>query len=186
MDPFTIFFIENSTRLITILILLIFGKAGLTLFVNRMKKLASDKNENSDSDREKRAATLGGVIATTGNVVIYAVVILMILDIFKVDIRPILAGAGIVGLAIGFGAQSLVKDFVSGFFIIMENQYGIGDVIKIGGVEGVVKKISLRLTILEGADGQIIYISNGNILSKEVENKSQSNIGENKYQKISK
>jgi small conductance mechanosensitive channel len=140
-----------------------------------MKRLASDNNEESQSDLERRAETLGSVITTTGNVVIYAVILLMVLDIFKVDIRPILAGAGIVGLAVGFGAQSLVKDFVSGLFILIEDQYSDGDRVKIGGIEGEVLSISIRLTVLRGSQGQKIYFSNGYVATKEVENLSQAN-----------
>ena len=95
----------------------------------------------------------------------------MILILFDVDIRPILAGAGVIGLAIGFGAQSLVKDFVSGLFILIENQYNIGDKVKIGSSEGNVIKITMRSTVLRDEEGKTYYISNGSI--KGVINMSQ-------------
>ena len=95
----------------------------------------------------------------------------MALSLSGVDIRPILAGAGIIGLAVGFGAQSLVKDFVSGLFILIENQYDVGDTVKIGTFEGEVLQISMRSTSLKDADNNVYYISNGAI--KDVVNKSQ-------------
>jgi small conductance mechanosensitive channel len=91
--------------------------------------------------------------------------------LFGVDIRPILAGAGVIGLAIGFGAQSLVKDFVSGLFILIENQYDIGDKVKIGSSEGNVIRITMRSTVLRDEEGKTYYISNGSI--KDVINMSQ-------------
>jgi len=95
----------------------------------------------------------------------------MILNLFGVDIRPILAGVGVIGLAIGFGAQSLVKDFVSGLFILVENQYRIGDKVKIGSSEGNVIRITMRSTVLKDEEGKIYYISNGSI--KNVINMTQ-------------
>ncbi len=95
----------------------------------------------------------------------------MTLSLFGVDITPILAGAGVIGLAIGFGAQSLVKDIVSGLFILVENQYGIGDKIKIGSFEGQVFKITMRSTVLRDDEGRTFYISNG--LIKDIVNFSQ-------------
>jgi small conductance mechanosensitive channel len=97
----------------------------------------------------------------------------MVINIFGVDIRPILASAGIVGLAIGFGAQSLVKDFVSGLFILIENQYGVGDKVKIGSFEGKVIKVTMRSTVLMDHEKKVYYISNG--LIKDVINMSQQN-----------
>ncbi|MCK4800131.1 mechanosensitive ion channel, partial [Candidatus Parcubacteria bacterium] len=93
----------------------------------------------------------------------YAIILFTILSLFNIDIRPILAGAGIIGLAIGFGAQSLVKDFVSGLFILIENQYGIGDKVKIGSSEGKVTRITMRSTVLKDEEGRTYYISNGSI-----------------------
>ena len=95
----------------------------------------------------------------------------MVLNLFNIDIRPILAGAGIIGLAIGFGTQSLVKDFVSGLFILIENQYGIGDKVKLGNFEGEVVKITMRSTVLKDKEGKTCYISNGSI--KDIINMSQ-------------
>jgi len=151
--------------------LFFFGKLILKLIVKRLAQVVDDGDDAHISQKEKRAETLGRVIISIGNIVIYAIILFMVLNLFGVDIRPILAGAGIIGLAIGFGAQSLVKDFVSGLFILVENQYGIGDKVKIGASEGSVIRITMRSTVLKDEEGKIHYISNGAI--KDVINMSQ-------------
>ena len=156
-------FKQNATDVIWITILFFFGRAILKLVVKRLMKIVDDGDDDHVSQKEKRAATLGHIIISTGNIFIYAVILLMILSVFGVDIRPILAGAGVIGLAIGFGAQSLVKDFVSGLFILIENQYGIGDTVKIGSFEGRVIRITMRSTVLKDEEGKLYYMSNGAI-----------------------
>ncbi len=152
---------QNAVDIIGIFTLFFLGRILLNLVVSRLVQIVDDGDDSHTSQKEKRAETLGEIIITTGNVVIYGIVLLMILSLFKIDIRPILAGAGVIGLAIGFGAQSLVKDFVSGLFILVENQYGIGDVVKIGSFEGKVIRITMRSTVLKNEAGETYYISNG-------------------------
>lgn len=161
----------NSADIIGIVILFFLGRILLKVIVGRLVNMMDDEDDDNDSQEEKRAETLGNIIITTGNIVIYAVILLMILSLFGIDIRPVLAGAGVIGLAIGFGAQSMVKDFVSGLFILVENQYGIGDKVKIGSFEGRVSRITMRSTVLKNEKGQTFYISNG--LIKDVINESQ-------------
>lgn len=93
------------------------------------------------------------------------IAVLIILSNYGIDIRPILAGAGILGLALSFGSQTLVKDFLAGFFIIIEDQFNVGDKVKIGTFEGVVDRITLRLTVLRDDAGNLIYIPNSQILT---------------------
>ena len=154
---------QNAADVIWIIILFFFGRIILKLIVKQLVKIAGDGDDDHVSQKEKRAETLGHIVITTGNIVIYAVILLMVLSVFGVDIRPILAGAGIIGLAIGFGAQSLVKDFVSGLFILIENQYAIGDKVKIGSFEGQVIRITMRSTVLKDEEGKLYYMSNGSI-----------------------
>lgn len=137
--------------------------------------MLSNKDEKDEEALEKRVQTLGHVIISTGNVIIYVIILLMILDLSGMDIRPILAGIGVLGLAVGFGAQSLVKDFVSGLFVLIENQYGIGDHVKIGSSEGRVVKITMRSTVLQDDDGKTFYLSNGSV--NNVVNFSKRNHG---------
>ncbi len=158
---------------IWILVLFFGGRLVLKKFVQKGIKLMKDKDEAENSALEKRVKTLGDILITTGNIIIYIIVFLLVLKLFGVDITPILAGVGILGLAVGFGAQSIVKDFVSGLFILIENQYGIGDKVKIGSFEGRVKRITMRSTVLENDEGKTFYISNG--LIKDVVNFSQKN-----------
>jgi len=162
---------QNAIDIIWITILFFFGKLILKLIVKRLAQVVDDGDDLHISQKEKRAETLGRVIISIGNIVIYAIILFMVLNLFGIDIRPILAAAGIIGLAIGFGAQSLVKDFVSGLFILVENQYGIGDQVKIGSSEGEVIRITMRSTVLKDKEGKIYYLSNG--LIKDVINMSQ-------------
>ena len=163
---------QNAVDVIGIIVLFFLGRTLLKVIVKRLTKIVDDGDDSHVSQKEQRAKTLGHIIITTGNIVIYAVILLMTLSLFGIDIRPVLAGAGVVGLAIGFGAQSMVKDFVSGLFILVENQYGIGDKVKIGSFEGQVIRITMRSTVLKNDEGKTFYISNG--LIKDVINMSQN------------
>ena len=113
--------------------------------------------------RAQQLRTLAGVIESVGTVAIYFVAGMQILPLFGVDVRPILASAGIVGLAVGFGAQTLVKDVINGFFILLENQYDIGDVVKIANVTGNVEVMTLRKTIVRDANGTVHNVPNSEI-----------------------
>ena len=154
---------QYATDIIGIVALYFLGRMILRAVVKHFTQLVDDGDDTHVSQKEQRAETLGHIILRTGNIVIYAILLLMILRLFGIDITPILAGVGVIGLAIGFGAQSLVKDFVSGIFILLENQYGIGDKVKIGSFEGRVIKISMRSTVLKDDEGKIYYMSNGSI-----------------------
>jgi small conductance mechanosensitive channel len=112
---------------------------------------------------EQRAETLRHIIRSVTKVILVVVVLLTVSSELGFDIGPILASAGIAGLAIGFGAQSLVKDVISGFFILLEDQYGVGDVVKIGQDSGVVERMTLRVTVLRNLQGEVHVIPNGNI-----------------------
>ena len=113
--------------------------------------------------REQRAQTLGSLLGNVAAVTIVIVVALTILDILLDNIAPILASFGIIGLAFSFGAQSLVKDVISGTFMLMEGQFGIGDVVRVSDVSGMVEKITLRTTVLRDLEGVVHIIPNGEI-----------------------
>ena len=116
-----------------------------------------------DQDAVKRANTLGRVFRYITSVTIYLIAFMLILSELKINIAPILGAAGIVGVAIGFGAQSLVKDYVGGLFILIEDQIRQGDSIKIEGYEGTVEEITLRYVRLRDYDGFVHFIPNGQI-----------------------
>lgn len=122
--------------------------------------------------RKQRAATMSGVLQSIITFVVVAVVFTMVLSELGVDIAPIIASAGILGIALGFGAQSLVRDFLSGIFIFLEDQYGVGDVVDVGEASGTVEAVTLRMTRLRGLDGTVWYVPNGEIL--RVGNQSQN------------
>jgi len=122
--------------------------------------------------RVQRAKTMGDLLKSVITGVLVAIFGTMILSQVGVDIAPIIASAGIIGIALGFGAQSLVKDFLSGVFMIFEDQYGVGDVVDVGEASGTVEAVSLRVTRLRDLDGTVWYVPNGEIL--RVGNKSQN------------
>jgi moderate conductance mechanosensitive channel len=113
--------------------------------------------------RLQQVRTVASVITSVGVFVIVFWAVLQTLPLFNLDLRPLLASAGIAGLAIGFGAQTLVKDFLNGFFILLENQYDIGDNIRIAGVKGTVEAMSLRHTVLRDDDGTVHIVPNSQI-----------------------
>jgi small conductance mechanosensitive channel len=120
---------------------------------------------------KQRARTLGSVMRSAASVVIFTFATLMSLAEFNINLGPLIAGAGIAGVALGFGAQSIVKDFLSGFFMLVEDQYAVGDIIDVGEATGVVEAIGLRTTQLRDVNGTLWYFPNGEIL--RVANKSQ-------------
>jgi moderate conductance mechanosensitive channel len=121
--------------------------------------------------RAQRARTMGSVLRSISSTVILVVGAVMVLAEFGVALAPILASAGIVGVAVGFGAQNLVRDFLSGMFMLLEDQYGVGDIIDVGEASGVVEAVGLRITTLRDHQGTVWYVRNGEIL--RVGNKSQ-------------
>ena len=110
-----------------------------------------------------RAATLGHGLVVLVDGVLLVTVVFMVLDDFGINLAPLIASAGIGGIALGFGAQSLIKDLLSGIFLVMEDQYGLGDVVTIGTLTGTVESVGLRVTRLHDANGQIWYVRNGEI-----------------------
>jgi small-conductance mechanosensitive channel len=117
-------------------------------------------------DQEARRQRITTVLLLVGSVVRYVIIfmaLVMVLRDIGVNLTPILAGAGVVGLAVGFGAQNLVRDVVSGFFIIMEAQYAVGDLVEINGVLGRVEEVGLRITKVRDPNGQLRYFANGSI-----------------------
>jgi moderate conductance mechanosensitive channel len=121
--------------------------------------------------RKQRAATLASVLRSISTGVIYGIALLMVLSELTFNIGPLIASAGILGVALGFGAQSLVKDFLSGIFMILEDQYGVGDEIDLQAQKGIVEAVGLRVTRVRDVEGTVWYIRNGEIL--RVGNRSQ-------------
>ncbi len=118
----------------------------------------------SKTDRDRRLSTLTSISTAIVTFGVWTIAVLMSLNTLGVNTGPLLASAGIVGVALGFGAQSLVKDFMTGMFIIAENQYRVGDYIEIQNVKGIVKAVTIRTTIIEDYDGSIFHVPNGSIV----------------------
>jgi moderate conductance mechanosensitive channel len=127
--------------------------------------------EVKDPRREVRAKAITTVLGSVVSLTVWTIAMISILGTLGIDLGPLLAGAGVAGIAIGFGAQSLVKDWITGIFMLIEDQYGIGDVIDVGPASGVVERFALRTTVLRAADGTVWHVPNGEIL--RVGNRSQ-------------
>ncbi|HET6706090.1 mechanosensitive ion channel family protein [Amycolatopsis sp.] len=121
--------------------------------------------------RRQRAKTIGSVLKSMSTFLIYGLAFILVLGELGIDLGPIIASAGIIGVAIGFGAQNLVKDFLSGIFMMVEDQYGVGDVVDVGEASGTVESVGLRITTLRDVKGTVWYVRNGEVL--RVGNSSQ-------------
>lgn len=152
--------VTNGLRIVLILALTVIALKAAKMLSVRMLSLFKQKD---DMEFKKRAETLSAVIRYILTVGIFIVAAMMILRELGIEIGPMLAAAGIVGLAVGFGAQSLVQDVISGFFILLEDQIRVGDVVNIAGTGGLVERVNLRMTILRDLSGSVHYIRNGQI-----------------------
>jgi len=164
-DTIETWMIEDGITFFTIIvigvILWIFLKKAIPLLVYRT--MAKPVRGESREGRKRRADTLQNVFSRLTKFTIIIVVLLIILDKLTVPLGPILAGLGVAGVAVGFGAQYLVKDLIAGIFILMENQYRVGDRVIIANVEGIVEEINLRKTVLRDLDGIVHHVPNGEI-----------------------
>lgn len=152
----------DAPKILVILIVALVLIRLIKVATNRLKHYAGTQTVTSKA-RAQQLATLAGVIYGVGVSLIGFVAITQVLGVFQINIGPLLASAGIVGLAIGFGAQTLVKDVITGFFVLLENQYDVGDTVKLAGVQGSVELMTLRRTVLRDADGTVHVIPNSQI-----------------------
>ncbi|WKG04669.1 mechanosensitive ion channel family protein [Mycolicibacterium sp. HK-90] len=129
----------------------------------RDRASASSNGARAAERRRQRAQTIGSVLKSTTSIVLLVWMVLAALSVLGVNIAPFIASAGVVGLAIGFGAQNLVRDFVSGVFMLLEDQYGVGDNVDLGEVSGEVQSVGLRITTVRDIDGTLWYVRNGEI-----------------------
>jgi small conductance mechanosensitive channel len=143
----------------------------LSRLVGRAPKLRREPSSPATPRRAARARTIGSVLRSISSAVVLVIAAIMVLAEFGVALAPILASAGIVGVAVGFGAQNLVRDFLSGIFMLLEDQYGVGDIVDLGDASGTVEAVGLRITTVRDANGTVWYVRNGEIV--RVGNKSQ-------------
>ncbi len=155
---------EHGWRIALMVVLFVLAAVSMGEIIPRVvvRTLGHRPSETED-EVKKRSNTLSRVLVGITQVFIFLIALFTILSELEIDITPILAGAGVLGIAIGFGAQSLVRDLVAGLFIILENQYRVGDVVKIADVAGLVEGINLRRTVLRDLDGVVHVVPNGEI-----------------------
>ena len=133
------------------------------LAIEHLQFKLSRRHATTDLEWQRRATTLGGILTSLVSVAVGFIAILMVLRELAIDVMPILTGAGIAGLAIGFGAQNLVRDVISGFFLILEDQVRIGDIARINGIAGLVEQVNLRTIVLRDGEGAVQVFPNGTI-----------------------
>lgn len=156
-------------RIALVLIVAIVIQRGLFLLVGRVERLLERSGYITDS--QQRTRTIGQILRNLITVVVFAGMSVHILAVLGWDVRPLLAGAGIVGVALGFGAQSLVRDVIAGVFILTENQYVVGDLIEVNGKAATVEAITARSTTLRDFNGFVYFVPNGEM--KMVVNRSR-------------
>jgi len=160
-QPILTWLVNHGPKLLVIII--------LTFVALRVARVLSDRifgkvrKGIKEVETQKRADTLSSLIRYISSITILLVATIMILGEFGIQIGPILAAAGIVGVAVGFGSQQLVQDIISGFFILLEDQIRVGDVINVAGKGGVVEKVNLRMVVLRDIAGSVHYVRNGHI-----------------------
>ena|SRR5688572_485758 len=162
---------RSGARLLLLVLLAFVANRFAASVIRRAESEISEGGDFRADERRKRAHTLGGTLRRFFSILIWTAAALMALRELDVDITPVLTGAGIIGLAIGFGAQTLVKDIISGLFLIAEDQVRIGDVIEVNGVGGSVEDINLRTIVLRDLEGVVHVVSNGEI--RTLANKSK-------------
>ncbi|MGM0881503.1 MAG: mechanosensitive ion channel family protein [Bacillota bacterium] len=156
-----------------VLLILLIGRVIVWVIHKTIDRVVLERESKRMSTYGRRMTTVGKLMKNVVSYVIYFITAMLILSEFGIDLGPLLAGAGVLGLAIGFGAQSLVKDIITGFFIVLEDQFAVGDVIQTGQFKGTVEMIGLRTTRIQSWTGEMHIIPNGMI--NEVTNFSINN-----------
>ncbi|MEY2814015.1 MAG: hypothetical protein RL579_920 [Actinomycetota bacterium] len=148
------------------------GKRTIRRIVDRISRADLVPGPKNMANRQaERARTLGTVLTSTLNSAVWLIALFMVLGEFGLNLGPLIASAGVIGVALGLGAQTIVRDVLSGILMLIEDQYGVGDEVDVLDVKGKVEKVGLRITSVRAADGTLWYLRNGEIL--KVGNKSQ-------------
>lgn len=162
----------GSSALRVVLFLLV-GRLVVWIIHKTIDQIILERESKRLPNHTRRMTTVGKLMKNVASYVVYFITVMLILSEFGINLGPLLAGAGVLGLAIGFGAQSLVKDIITGFFIVLEDQFAVGDVIQTGQFKGTVDMIGLRTTRIQSWTGEVHIIPNGMI--NEVTNFSINN-----------
>ncbi len=164
-DDITDWLAGDGARVAVIIAVAVAVDLALHRLIPRALRLTVERQMKGREEEEiqQRVDTLASVLTAGGRVIVVLVTLLTLLPLAGISIAPLLAGVGIIGLAVGFGAQSLVKDVISGLFILLDNQYSKGDVVTLSGISGLVEDVGIRRTVLRDLDGIVHYIPNGEI-----------------------
>jgi len=165
LGEFSNWLVSSGLRIVLIIVGVWLGLKFVHLFIHRVIEQAVTRTYRIQDDKaiEKRVSTIHRIVYSALHIVAWIVVALIVLSELGIDIGPLLAAAGVAGFAIGFGAQYLIRDLIAGLFIILEDQFRKGDVVKIGGIAGLVEDITLRKTVLRDLDGIEHHVPNGEI-----------------------
>ena len=156
--------VEALTRMGAVIVTAALASWVLGAVISRFARRVADKTAANKERADTRADTISSVLTAMGRVVVWTLAVLLVLGELGFDLAPMIAGAGIVGVAVGFGAQSLVADFLSGLFMLMEDQYGVGDWVDVGDTSGTVEHVGLRTTRIRSLDGLLWTVRNGEIV----------------------
>ena len=166
--------LRGAGKALVILLLAYVARWAVHRLARRITVRAQAGDAATVGARAQRAATLAQLPNHVGMIVIVIVAGLLVLDIF-INIGPLLAGAGVLGLAVSLGFQGVMRDIITGFLIVLEDQYAVGERLRIGDVEGTVRVLTLRCTVLQGDDGVLHHLANGSLTA--VANLSRRNVG---------
>jgi small-conductance mechanosensitive channel len=155
--------LDNGARLLAIIVLALLLNRGLRAFTRRLIQPARENQSRPAQMREQQTRTLAGVLYSAGTSIVVILALLLALPVFGFNVTPIAAAAGLASLAVGFGAQHLVRDVINGFFTVFEDHYVVGDIIRVGDTTGRVEHLTLRRTVVRDANGATVSIPNGEI-----------------------
>jgi small conductance mechanosensitive channel len=162
-EPLARFLLDRGVLLLVVLVALLVVQQLAFLLIRRISRFVAREAGADRPEVKKRADPGASLLKSVTNVILILFGVVFVLEILGVDVRPFLAGAGILGVALGFGAQSLVKDCLTGVFILAEHQIAVGDSVAIAGVTGTVDRVTVRSVTLRDAEGRVHYVPNGEI-----------------------
>lgn len=166
-------FIGKPLQVLIVVILAIVVRSALVRLITRLIVRTVELRQSPAGDRSAlRANSISQLLRSIITVVVWSIATITVLSIFGINVAPLLTSAGVIGVSLGFGAQTLVKDYLAGIFLIIEDQYGVGDIVDVGAVTGTVAEVGLRVTRIRDTDGVMWYVRNGEIL--RVANQSQA------------
>ncbi|MEN8233576.1 MAG: mechanosensitive ion channel family protein [Actinomycetota bacterium] len=155
--------VQSAVVLAVAIAVWLVARSGIRRWTRRTRAKLESTGDLKDRARSQRLETISRTLSAIVALVVFVIAFLMVLALLGVPIAPIVASLSVVGIAIGFGAQDLIKDMIAGFFVLLEDQYAVGDVVELSGASGTVEELRLRTTVLRGLDGSVYHIPNGQV-----------------------